>query len=207
MRRAWLVAVGLLGGCGQAPEPASTAGPDAAPPALTVTAGDLRVLAYGTREGDGLLRVQRLELRRGDSAAPLQVIADLATETPSTPEAPGLETPDMNFDGHPDLRLIEFRSAGPNTPWLNWLYDPAQARWVASPALDALPSAEFDADARELRSPWRDGAARHGVDVHGWQDGELRPLRRELREAGPDGRETLSHQVWADGGWRPAEAR
>ena len=216
MRRAWVAAAGVLVGCGQAtaPEPATpptATAPAAAasadtPPAaaLTVQAGPLRVLAFGLRDGDGseVLRVQRLEVHR-EGAGPdaIQVIDGLSTETPSTSEAAGLEAPDMNFDGHPDLRLMEFRSAGPNTPWLNWLYDPAQGRFVASPALDALPSAEFDAAAQEVRSAWRDGATRRGVDVHGWQAGTLTPLRRELREAGPDGQETVRHQRWVDGAW------
>jgi hypothetical protein len=222
MRGTWVAAAGVVLGCGQAPAPEPAAPPaaaasaaptaataDAAPAAaLTVQAGPLRVLAFGARDGQGndVLRVQRLEVY-SDAAgqAPIQVLAGLSTETPSSPEAPGLETPDMNFDGHPDLRLIEFRSAGPNTPWLNWLYDPTQARFVASQALDALPSAEFDAATREVRSPWRDGATRSGVDVHVWQAGTLTPLRRELRQVGPDGRETLSHQRWVDGAWVTVE--
>lgn len=220
MRGAWVVAAGVLVGCGQAtaPEPATppaarapsaeiaatVATADAAPAAdLTVQAGPLRVLAFGIRDADGsVLRVQRLEVHR-DGARPdaIQVIDGLSTETPSTPEAPGLETRDMNFDGHPDLRLMEFRSAGPNTPWLNWLYDPAQGRFVASPALDALPSVEFDTATQEVRSAWRDGATRSGVDVHVWQTGTLTPLRRELREAGSDGRETVRYQRWVEGAW------
>jgi len=170
----------LLVACGERAPPKPAAPPEAsvpsAPPAVSVRAGAYDVRLIGERDAPDLLRVQRLEIRRADDsehAPPLQSIEGLATETPSTPDAPGLEVLDMNFDGHPDLRLIEFRPAGPNMPYLNWLYDPAQSRFVASPALDALPSAAFLPDTGEVRVPWRDGATRSGVDVYRWQGGQL----------------------------------
>jgi hypothetical protein len=83
----------------------------------------------------------------------------------------------MDFDGHPDLRLIEFRAAGPNTPWLHWLYRPgndgASGRFEASPALDALSPTRFDAERRQVIVDWRDGAARSGSDAYEWRNGAL----------------------------------
>lgn len=180
MRAGWLAGAVLLAACGDT-EPPAPATPAAqasatASPGIEVQAGAYRVRMIGERDGPGLLRVQRLEIRRADadaSSPPAQLIDGLATETPSTPDFPGLEALDMNFDGHADLRLIEFRPAGPNVPYLNWLYDPAQARFVTSPALDALPSAVFLPDKGEVHVPWRDGATRSGVDVYRWQGGQL----------------------------------
>ncbi|WP_158288852.1 XAC2610-related protein [Rubrivivax albus] len=130
------------------------------------------VTAQGERTGD-VLQVQRLVVRRAGLSEPVQVIDGLQTETPWPPDAPGLEAVDMNFDGHVDLRLIEFRTAGPNTPWRHWLYDPGSARFVASEALDALSPTRFDAERRVVIVDWRDGAARHGRDAYAWQDGAL----------------------------------
>jgi hypothetical protein len=177
VRAGWLAGAALLAACGDRAPPMQVvpAVPEV-PPGIEVRAGDYRVRMIGERDGPDLLRVQRLEIRHADAEAsspPVQLIEGLATETPSTPDFPGLEALDMNFDGHADLRLIEFRPAGPNVPYLNWLYHPAQARFIASPTLDALPSAVFLPDKGEVHVPWRDGATRSGVDVYRWQDGQL----------------------------------
>lgn len=167
----------VLAACGERGPPAPAAPAERSDePGIEVRAGEYIVRMIGERGEPDLLRVQRLEIRRAAAGAPsppVQMIEGLTTETPSTADAPGLEALDMNFDGHPDLRLIEFRPAGPNVPYLNWLYDPAQARFVTSPALDALPSAVFLPDKGEVHVPWRDGATRSGVDVYRWQDGLL----------------------------------
>ncbi len=174
-----LLAVMGLPGCGEPtalpPAPAAPAA-SAAPVRDTdsILAGSLHISAIGEREGE-LLHVQRLEVYRTGQHEPVQVIRGLQTDTPWPPGRPGLEAPDMNFDGHPDLRLIEFRAAGPNTPWRHWLYDPAQQRFVASEALDALSPTRFDAASRRIIVDWRDGAARHGSDAYVWRDGALQP--------------------------------
>ncbi len=171
-----LLAVLGLPGCGEpavlAPAPAASAAP--VRDADSILAGSLRISAIGEREGE-LLHVHRLEVYRAGQRGPVQVIHGLQTDTPWPPGRPGLEAPDMNFDGHPDLRLIEFRAAGPNTPWRHWLYDPAQQRFVASEALDALSPTRFDAASRRIIVDWRDGAARHGSDAYVWRDGALQP--------------------------------
>lgn len=180
----------LLAGCGRPAEPpvppAATVAADAPaaqpaeppPPAAlppdTIAAGPFTVTAVGERDGD-LLRVQRLEVRRSGEAAPLQVIDGLQTETPwAAPEA-ALQALDMDFDGHPDLRLMVFRAAGPNTPWLHWRFDPALARFVASAALDALSPTRFDAERQRVIVDWRDSAARSGSDAYVWQGDALQP--------------------------------
>ena len=178
-----VLVAGLLGGCHRAPDsapadpmppgnaPAASAAP-AAPLPDSVAAGGFVVTAQGERAGD-VLQVQRLVVRRAGQAEPVQVIDGLQTETPWPPDAPGLEAVDMNFDGHADLRLMEFRAAGPNTPWRHWLYAPGSARFVASDALDALSPTRFDAERRLVIVDWRDGAARSGRDAYAWQEGTL----------------------------------
>lgn len=181
--RVAVLVIGLLAGCHRAPEgaPAATPPPANPPatavgrpalPANSVEAAGYVVTAQGERRGD-VLQVHSLVVRRAGVAEPLQVIDGLQTETPWPPDAPGLEAVDMNFDGHPDLRLIEFRAAGPNTPWRHWLYDPVSARFVASEALDALSPTRFDAERRQVIVDWRDGAARSGRDRYVWQGGAL----------------------------------
>ncbi len=127
------------------------------------------------------LNVQAIEVQPPAGAGPLQRIDGLDTQTPIVPGVPLLELLDMNFDGHADIRLIESRSAGPNTPFLNWLFDPASRQFVASPALNALNAPSFDAQKKQVVDRWRDGADRYGTDVYVWRDGQLQANARSAR--------------------------
>jgi hypothetical protein len=177
MRRSLALMTIALAACGKPPPPPPPPAPPAPPLAVlgdTVVVGDFEVTAVGEREGE-VLHVQRLEIRAPGRPEPVQVIDGLQTDTPWPPSAPGLEAVDMDFDGHPDLRLIEFRAAGPNTPWRHWLYDPAQQRFGASAALDALSPTRYDGARRRVIVDWRDGAARQGRDTYAWREGRLEP--------------------------------
>lgn len=154
-----------------------------------------------------LIAVRRIEVRRAGADGPMQRIEGLSTATPWSPESPGFEVIDMNFDGYADIRLVEARAAGPNLAYLNWLYDPAGARFVASPALDAITSPRFDAAAREIRSTWRDGASRQGSDVYAIRDGQPLPLTREVKDYSGPGEYTLHLSRWVDGAWQEVATR
>lgn len=165
-------------------------------PEFTVT-----LIGQGMAEQGGIMRVASIEIRQGSATAPAQIIDGLETETPILPGEPILGVLDMNFDGYSDLRLVEFQPAGPNVPYLNWLFDPASGRFVESTALNEITAPKFDAAAHEIRSDWRDGASRYGTDIYAYKDGVLVPVRRELREF--DGPDRYTDQVlkYADGVW------
>ncbi|MGB7950314.1 MAG: hypothetical protein WCH75_21715, partial [Candidatus Binatia bacterium] len=95
-------------------------------------------------ESKDTLHVKKIEVRRGASSAPVQVIEGLDTATPISSNTPALAVLDMNFDGYGDIRLVESRPAGPNIPYLNWLFDPGSGRFVESRALNAITSPQFD---------------------------------------------------------------
>jgi hypothetical protein len=165
------------------------------------------LLADGAPQETGVLHVRTIEIRRTDTADPAQRIDGLATDTPWSVSAPGFELLDMNFDGYADMRMIESRPAGPNLPYLNWLYDPTNSQFVASPVLNTIPAARFDAAAREVHSEWRDSASRYGRDTYAFRDGQLVPLRREEKNYRQAGVFTLRISRWADGAWRAVETR
>lgn len=187
--------------------PAST--PASAPTThrVTLSAPGLSVAleTAAAPDADGVLRVRAIEIRR--DGAPAQRIEGLDTRTPWTPEAPGAQLLDMNFDGQLDLRLIEARPAGPDLPYLNWLYEPASGRYVASPALDAIASPRFDAAARLLHADWRDGATRYGTDTFVFREGQPVPVRREARTYTRPGAYTLQVSSWVNGAWQVVETR
>jgi hypothetical protein len=150
---------------------------------------------------DGTLRLSAIEVRRAGAAELVQRLDGLDTQTPTTAGGPILEQIDMDFDGIPDMRVVESIPAGPNVPYRNWRYDRASGRFVASAELDELTSPVFDAQRREVRSDWRDGAARYGTDTLTWRDGRLAPQRRVTREAGSTGKVTQRTYSWSGGGW------
>ncbi len=165
------------------------------------------VYAAGAPGDTSVLQVRAIEIRYGDAVAPAQRIDGLATDTPWSVSAPGLALLDMNFDGYQDLRLIESRPAGPNLPYLNWLYDPDHQRFVESPALNAITAPRFDASKRELHSDWRDSAARYGTDVYTFRAGQLVPLRRETTSYTGTGVYTVQVSHWIDGAWQIVQTR
>lgn len=153
------------------------------------------------------LAVQRIEIREAGQASPFQVIGEVEAQAPLRANAAPLEVLDMNFDGYADLRLVQFRAAGPNVPYLNWLFDPASRRFVASPALDAIPSARYDADKREIQSEWRDGANRYGTHVYVYVADQPVLVRKEERTYQAPGVYTLTRSRLIDGAWKTVEVR
>src|SRR5690606_4614810 len=109
---------------------------------------------------------------------------------------------DMNFDGYADFRLIERTTAGPNTPYLNWLFDPSLRKFVASPELNEIASAHFDMAKREIRSDWRDGATRYGSDIYVYRDGRPVRVRSEEKTYREPGVYTLKKMQLVDGAWK-----
>lgn len=206
-----------------APQPASVVAPATSAPAAPAPAAQVitikgrihpdlpeatfTLVADGAPQATGVLHVRAIEIQPGNASEPAQRIEGLATDTPWSATAPALELLDMNFDGFADIRLVESRPAGPNVPYLNWLYDPASGRFVESRGLNAITSPQFDAKARELRSDWRDGASRFGTDVYTFRDGQPVPLRRETKTYQRAGVFSLHTSRWVDGAWRVVETR
>jgi hypothetical protein len=212
-----------LGACGDDARQAPAAGSGAAPPPTRgeVASGPttrVRIhpslpefeftLIGDTTGGPGAsIRVERIEIRRDSAVEPDQVIGSLATDTPMTAEVPALEVLDMNFDGYKDIRLVEFRSAGPNTAYLHWLFDPPSGRFLESPGLNDIPSAHFDAVRREIRSDWRDGAARHGSSIYVFAEGQPVLVRQEEKTYQAPGTYLFEVKRLVDGVWRTVEQR
>lgn len=159
----------------------------------------------GDRQAD-TLHVTRIVVTRAGDATPLQTIEALDAAPPVS-DAPALSVLDMNFDGYADIRLVEARPAGPDVPYLNWLFEPAAGVFRSSPELDAITSPQFDAAAREIRSEWRDGAATYGRDVYVVENGAPVPRRREVRVYSAPGAYTLRTSRFENGSWVQVEER
>ena len=95
-----------------------------------------------------------------------------------------LITEDMNFDGYTDFRLIESLSAGPNTYWYFWLFDPDRGTFDRSMEYEDnnLVSPEFDQDNRTIICFHRDGMGIYGTEHYFIENGHLLIVRDEQTE-------------------------
>lgn len=124
--------------------------------------------------------VDRLKLKFSNQAVPAQELV-LKAEPVVDLETVGVLFMDFNFDGMEDLAVMEFLPAGPNVPYLVYLFDPSSKKFRANAALSAIASPEVDEANRMITSSWRDGAARSGRDTYRWQEEELLRVSRTER--------------------------
>jgi hypothetical protein len=170
---------------------------------------DFTLTLVGDRspESTETLQVKQIEIRRALESKPFQVIEGLNTATPLSSGTEGLEVVDMNFDGYGDIRIVETQPAGPNVPYLNWLFDPTSETFVENPALNAITSPQFDAATREIRSNWRDGATRYGTDVYVFEEHRPVLVRKESKVYKSPGIYTLQVSQLVNGIWKMIEQR
>lgn len=199
---------------------AVTSGAPTTPATLTATGTTIRarihpglpefsftVVGKKSEESSETLNVEAIEIRRGEETNPIQVLDALDTDTPMKAETPGLSVLDMNFDGYGDLRLIEFQPAGPNVPYLNWLFDPTLGRFIENEALNEITSPQFDPVSREIRSDWRDSATSYGTNIYVFRADEPVLVRKETKEYKSPGVYALQVSRLVDGTWKVVEQR
>lgn len=96
---------------------------------------------------------------------------------------------DMNFDGYTDFRLMQFPTAGPNTYWYFWLFDPDTGTFFRSMEFEesSLVSPEFDQGSKMIKCFHRDGMGIYGTEYYFIEEGHLLLVRSEQTEfQGPD---------------------
>jgi LysM repeat protein len=91
----------------------------------------------------------------------------LPAVTTATPlnNAGSLVVGDVNYDGNDDFRIIEFLPAGPNVPYLYYIYDPGSRNFVFNETYRKIISPEFPGNS-EIRSKWRESAGKWGIDTY-----------------------------------------
>ncbi len=91
---------------------------------------------------------------------------------------------DMNFDGYTDFRLMESPSAGPNTCWYFWLFDPETGIFCRSREYEEsnLVSPEFIQEDRMIMCFHRDGMGIYGTEYYIIENGHLLLIRADQTE-------------------------
>ena len=89
-----------------------------------------------------------------------------------------LTTPDINFDGYPDLLLI-YSQGVQNIYYDGWIWNPETERYVYVPQFRMLASPTFDENARLIRTYEHGSATDHVDGVWAWRDGQLIEITRQ----------------------------
>jgi len=88
-----------------------------------------------------------------------------------------MTTPDINFDGWPDLLLIASQGLQ-NVYYDGWLWDPDAERYAYEPQVRELPSPVFDENTRRVTTYEHGSATDHVSGVWDWRNGRLREIER-----------------------------
>jgi|CXWL01.1.fsa_nt_gi LysM repeat protein len=103
--------------------------------------------------------------------------SSMETATPVN-DANSLIVGDMNYDGNDDFRIVRNLPAGPNIPYVYYIYDPAARLFVYNEEYGKIRSPEFPGN-NEIRSQWRKSAANWGIDTYTITNNIPRLIRRE----------------------------
>ncbi len=161
-------------------------------------APDIEVALFWQREDYSIL-IDRIEIARQGEVESFQTIGPIDSRALPDMETNGFEMLDMNFDGYLDMRIIEFLPAGPNIPYLHWLWSPESGRFVSAGFLNELGYTEFDEEERLVFAPWRSSAAEMGEDTYVYEAGELKQTGRIMRRYTDDGACTQTSYEAVDG--------
>ncbi len=101
----------------------------------------------------------------------------------------GFVLEDMNFDGYKDIRIQALTPAGPNIPYLCWLWDSAAAQFVRNGDLEKITSPKFDQEKKTITSFVRSSAVHHLEYTYRYSDGVPTVVRiKESRGERIDGK-------------------
>lgn len=131
-----------------------------------------------------------IEISDAKTGKTIQTIATAESndgEDASSPAPPEIIIEDMNFDGYDDMRTQAFLGAGPNIPYICWLWEKDKNQFVHDEKLSEIPSLEIDAENKWIKTSLRDGAAVYEELFYKYADGELtlfKSIREEYSEDG-----------------------
>lgn len=128
---------------------------------------DKNIWHYSSDEG-GVDSIQVLEKNKGNH---IQTIFVSENENYPSANSP-LRFEDLNFDGYSDIAVLQ-NNATANTSELYWLYNPAKKKFEESVELEAITSAVFDHQNKEITSFWRSSCCDHGFSTYRYLNGKL----------------------------------
>jgi LysM repeat protein len=139
----------------------------------------------GTVDASGNMKIGTIKVyqRPEDVVGGLtQDIAVSVETSTAVNDANSLIVADMNYDGNDDFRIVKLLPAGPNIPYLYYIYDPTTKTFAYSKAYENITSPEFPGNS-EIRSKWRESASKSGFDTYTIANNTPSLTKRETWEA------------------------
>ena len=93
---------------------------------------------------------------------------------------------DINFDGHNDLRVINWLGTRSDKEYRYWIYDTKTEMFNADTTLNDFMNPSFDQNTKTIYTHWRYGINEEGHAIYNWQNGKCNLLIEEIMSVGPD---------------------
>jgi len=87
---------------------------------------------------------------------------------------------DMNFDRYADIRIIDFLPAGPNVPYICWVWDIEDGQYVYDAALSGINAIEVDFENEIMWASERISGGVSHTNYYRYNDGVLTKIK-EIR--------------------------
>jgi hypothetical protein len=154
----------------------------------------------GVKDGDG--RVVELQVFKVGETEPHQRLTGFSASPIEDLENGKIA--DLNCDGRGDIMLMEFLPAGPNVPYLYWIFNPQSERFECTPR-EGQDSCSFqfpdpiDCETKQVVTNERDSATTYVVRHWGWQGTQLVTVKEVESELSDNGQRRVTVRERRDG--------
>lgn len=104
--------------------------------------------------------------------ADVNPFGDETTTCPDPGTGSDIIIEDMDFDGIKDFRIIAMLPAGPNIPYICFLWDKKSGKFIHAEFLDDITSPVFDSKKKTITSESRDNASTYRKEVYKYTGGK-----------------------------------
>lgn len=151
---------------------------------------ELSIKVMGKADGpkkERFYSTEKIEIYQAGGSGPLLQEIQLQQERNTWDgRSLGLVVEDMNFDGYQDIRVQAGIPAGPNTPYLYWLWDQKKQAFVSNTDLEAITAPVLDQESKSIHSHVRINAGSYSEETYQYIDGVPTLVREIHHEADPD---------------------
>lgn len=89
---------------------------------------------------------------------------------------------DFNFDGYPDIRLLQYLPETANIPFFYWLYNPKTTKFQRDTMLEIIHSPILDTKNEYILSQWTKEDNVQGTDFYKFVGNQIKLVKQETEE-------------------------
>lgn len=133
----------------------------------------------GEVDSNKMKRVTRIEVLNKKGNTLHQVLESFESEVQENETA---IVEDLNFDGYPDIRILQFLPSTPNIPYFYWLYDADKNKFIRNEAMEKITSPALDVTNQCIISQWSKSRTHVGTDHYQFKGKKLVFQKQEVQE-------------------------